>query len=172
LSAVRRPGGRRFPTPDQVRELPLQLRTEVPAEWQDRNGHVGVKHVQSLFAAGAWRVLEEVGIDAAWFRGHDRSQFDLEHHVFYRAEMHAGETVSTYNRVLGRSTRTFHGMFFVVNDSTGALAATLEYVTAGIDLEKRRMAAFPEPLRRGLDALIEKHRKLEWSAPVCGTMGA
>jgi acyl-CoA thioester hydrolase len=153
-----------------VRELPLQLRIEVPVAWQDRNGHVGVKHVQSLFAEGAWRVLEEVGIDAAWFRQHKRSQFDLEHHLFHRAEMHAGETVSTYNRVLGRSSRTFHGMYFAINDSSGQLAATLEYVTAGIDLGQRRMAAFPEPLCRGLDALIEKHRKLEWAAPVCGHM--
>jgi len=172
LSTARRPGGRRFPTPDQVRELPLQLRVTVPAEWQDRNGHVGVRHIQELFAEGAWRVLEEIGVDAAWFRQHNRSQFDLEHHVFYRAEIQTGETVSTYNRVLGRSRRTFHGMYFVINDSTAALAATLEYVTAGIDLEQRRMAAFPEPLCHGLDALIEKHRKLGWAAPVCGTMGA
>jgi len=171
LSIVRRPGGRRFPTPDQVRELPLQLRIEVPAAWQDRNGHVGVKHVQSLFAEGAWRVLEEVGVDGAWFRQHKRSQFDLEHHLFYRAEMRAGETISTYNRVLGRSSRTFHGMYFVVNDSSGQLAATLEYVTAGIDLGRRGIASFPEDLATGLDRLVEKHRALDWAVPVCGMMG-
>ena len=163
---------KRFPRPEQVRStLPLQLRMEVPADWEDRNGHVGVRHIQELFAEGAWRVLEEIGVDSEWFRAHRRSQFDLEHHLFYRAEIHAGDTVSTYNRVLGRSSRTFHGMYFVINDSSDRLAATLEYVTAGIDLGRRGIASFPDDLAQGLDRLVEKHRALDWRVPVCGVMG-
>ena len=63
-----------FPRPAQVRELPLQLQMEVPPEWEDRNGHVGVQYFQALFALGAWRVLEEINVDEDWFRcsGSDR----------------------------------------------------------------------------------------------------
>jgi acyl-CoA thioester hydrolase len=143
---------------------------EIPPDWEDRNGHVGVQYFQALFSMGAWRVLEEIGIDEGWFRRHQRSQFDLEHHVFYRSELHVGDHVSTYNRVLGKSERRFHGMYLVVNDSTEKLAATLEYVTAGIDMGRRRMDSFPDDLSRGLDVLLEKHRALGWDAPVCGTM--
>lgn len=165
-------GAKRFPRPEPIRStLPLQLRMEVPADWEDRNGHVGVRHIQELFAEGAWRVLEEIGVDSEWFRAQRRSQFDLEHHLFYRAEIHAGDTVSTYNRVLGRSARTFHGMFFVINDSSDRLAATLEYVTAGIDLGRRGIATFPDDLAQGLDRLVEKHRALDWPVPACGVMG-
>jgi acyl-CoA thioester hydrolase len=159
-----------FPRPDEVRQLPLQISRQIPVKWQDRNGHVGVQYFQALFAEGAWRVLEEVGIDADWFAQTRRSQFDLEHHLFYRSEIHAGDRVSTYNRVLGRSDRRFHGIYFVVNDSSDRLAATLEYVTAGIDMELRRMAPFPEDLASGLDVLIEKHRTLTWTPPVSGAM--
>lgn len=166
-----RPGGRPvFPRPEQVRDLPLQLQLRVPAKWQDRNGHVGVRYFQELFAQGAWRVLEEEGIDADWFARFRRSQFDLEHHLFYRAEIHAGQQVSTYNRVLGRSQRRFHGIYFVVNDDTERLAATLEYITAGIDLENRRMAAFPAELAEGLDRLVARHARLAWAPPLCGRM--
>ena len=159
-----------FPRPKQVRQLPLQLQMEIPADWEDRNGHVGVQYFQVLFAMGAWRVLEEIGVDEAWFSRQQRSQFDLEHHLFYRSEIHAGDTVSTYNRVLARSNRRFHGIYLVLNDSSERLAATLEYVTAGIDMEQRRMASFPADLALGLDSLIEQHHKLDWSPPVCGFM--
>lgn len=37
------PQTRTFPTPDQLRELMLQLQMEVPPEREDRNGHVGVQ---------------------------------------------------------------------------------------------------------------------------------
>lgn len=159
-----------FPRPEQVRQLPLQLQLEVPADWEDRNGHVGVQYFQALFAMGAWRVLEEFGVDEKWFDRQQRSQFDLEHHLFYRSEIHAGDTVSTFNRVLGRSDRRFHGIYLVVNDSTDRLAATLEYITAGIDMKRRRMASFPGDLAEGLDGLIEKHQALTWPAPACGVM--
>jgi acyl-CoA thioester hydrolase len=143
---------------------------KIPAEWEDRNGHVGVQYFQALFALGAWRVLEEVGVDEDWFRHRQRSQFDLEHHLFYRSEIRAGDTVSTYNRVIGRGARSFHGIYLVLNDSAGKLAATLEYITAGIDMGSRRMAPFPDDLAQGLDRLIEQHRRLSWNPPLCGMM--
>ena len=159
-----------FPRPVQVRELPLQLQMEIPPEWEDRNGHVGVQYFQALFALGAWRVLEEINVDEDWFRRNQRSQFDVEHHLFYRSEIRVGDQVSTYNRVLGKSDRRFHGMYLVINDSTDRLAATLEYITVGVDMQSRRMAAFPEDLSHGLDWLVEKHLKLAWDVPVCGLM--
>ena len=143
---------------------------EVPADWEDRNGHVGVQYFQALFARGAWRVLEPIGVDDGWFGQHRRSQFDLEHHLFYRSELHAGDRVSTYNRVIARSDRRFHGLYLILNDSTGRLAATLEYITAGVDMRRRRMSPFPDDLARGLDRLIEAHRQLSWPAPLCGVM--
>lgn len=143
---------------------------EVPADWEDRNGHVGVQYFQALFARGAWRVLEPIGVDEGWFGHHHRSQFDLEHHLFYRSELHAGDRVSTYNRVIARSDRRFHGLYLILNDSTGRLAATLEYITAGVDMRRRRMSPFPDDLARGLDRLIETHRQLSWPAPLCGVL--
>ena len=170
MTSRQRSHPRVFPRPQQVRQLPLQLQMAVPADWEDRNGHVGVQHFQALFAMGAWRVLEPIGVDEDWFSSNRRSQFDLEHHLFYRSEIHAGDSVSTYNRVVGRSDRRFHGVYLVLNDSTDKLAATLEYITAGIDMGQRRMAAFPAELADGLDRLIADHRQLDWPPPLCGMM--
>ncbi len=159
-----------FPDLDQIRELPAQLEMAIPPEWEDRNGHVNVQFYLALFELGGWVVLEDVGIDEVWLKQQKFSQFDLEHHLHYRAEIRVGDQVSTYNRVLGRTDKRFHGMYFIVNETHNCLAATLEYITAGVDMRVRRIAPFPEELANGLDLLLEKHQALSWAAPVCSLM--
>jgi acyl-CoA thioester hydrolase len=159
-----------YPSIEQLRELPLQLGIEIPREWEDRNGHVNVQFYLTLYELGGWVVLEELGVDEDWFNRHQVSQFDLEHHLNYRAELKVGDQVSTYSRVLGRGEKRFHGMYFIVNETRQMLAATLEYVTAGVDMKTRRSAPFREDLASGLDRIIEKHKGLSWDAPVCGSM--
>ena len=159
-----------YPTIEQLRELPLQVSTEIPREWEDRNGHVNVQFYLALYEMGGWVVLEEIGVDEDWFSRNQVSQFDLEHHLNYRAEIKVGDRVSTYSRVLGRSERRFHGMYFIVNETSRKLAATLEYITASVDMKTRRTTPFQAELAGGLDRLVGKHAGLSWPAPVCGTM--
>jgi acyl-CoA thioester hydrolase len=159
-----------FPGLDQIRELPVQLTLTIPPEWEDRNGHVNVQFYLALYELGGWVVLEEVGIHEEWFQQRQVSQFDLEHHLNFRAELAVGDEVRTYSRVLGRSDKCFHGMYFIVNETSGRLAATLEYISASVDLSTRRITPFPEELADGLDLLLENHRELGWAAPVCGLM--
>lgn len=159
-----------YPTPDQLSELPLQLSMTIPSEWEDRNGHVNVQFYVALYELGGWVILEEAGIDEGWFRQQNISVFDLEHHLQYRAEVLAGDEVTAYNRMLSRSEKAFHGMYFIVNQTRGRLAATLEYVSACVDMQTRRIAPFPGELAAVLDDLLDKHRLLGWKAPDCGFM--
>jgi acyl-CoA thioester hydrolase len=159
-----------FPSVSQLRQLPVHLAMTIPAEWEDRNGHVNVQFYQALYELGGWEVLGEVGIDEDWLTRNHYSMFDLEHHLHYRSELNVGDEVSTYGRVLAHSDRRFHGMYFIVNETRGRLAATLEYVTAGVDMRARRTAAFPDRLVQALETQLEEHRKLDWAAPVCGLM--
>ena len=159
-----------YPKIEQLRELPVQLSMTIPPEWKDRNGHVNVQFYLALYELGGWVVLEEIGVDEAWFSRHQVSQFDLEHHLNYRAELKVGDQVSTYSRVLGRSERKFHGMYFIVNETSQRLAATLGYITASVDMISRRTAPFHAELASGLDRLVEKHNELSWPAPVSGTL--
>ncbi len=160
----------KFPSLDQVRELPVQLTMTIPPEWEDRNGHVNVQYYLALYERGGWAVLEEVGIDAAWFRRHQLSMFDLEHHLHYLAEIRVGDIVTTYNRVLGFSDKRFHGLYLVVNETRERLAGVLEYITACVDMRARKIAHFPENLGVGIRELYQKHDLLTWSAPLCGAL--
>jgi acyl-CoA thioester hydrolase len=168
--AGKTPHQRIYPTPAQLRELSVQLSMAIPSEWEDRNGHVNVQFYVALYELGGWVILEEEGIGEDWFQQRNISVFDLEHHLQYRSEVLAGDEVIAYNRMLSRSEKAFHGMYFIVNQTRGRLAATLEYVSACVDMRTRRIAPFPEELARVLDILLEKHRQLSWDAPDCGLM--
>ena len=159
-----------FPSVSQLEELPVQLTMTIPPEWEDRNGHVNVQFYLALYELGGWEILAEAGIDEAWFNQNRYSMFDLENHLCYRAELVVGEQVTAYGRILGRSDRRFHGMYFIVSDTRGRLAATLEYVTAGVDMATRRIEPFPDELKHALDRQLGKHGKLGWAAPACGMM--
>jgi len=159
-----------YPTPGQLGELSVQLSMAIPPDWEDRNGHVNVQFYVALYELGGWVIFEEAGIDEAWFQQRNISVFDLEHHLQYRAEVLAGDEVIAYNRMLSRSEKAFHGMYFIVNQTRGRLAATLEYVSACVDMRTRRIAPFPEQLAAVLDGLLVKHRQLSWAAPDCGLM--
>lgn len=160
-----------FPSVSQIAQLPVQLTTIVPPDWEDRNGHVNVQYYLTLYELGGYEMLNEVGVDEAFLTAHHFGLFDLEHHLHYRSEMLVGDQVSTYNRILHKNDRRFHGMYFIVNDRQDKLACTLEYLTAGVSLRTRRTAPFPDGMRRGLDLQIEKHRQLEWTPPLCGAIG-
>lgn len=160
----------RLPDLEQLRELPVQIDYVIPPEWEDRNGHVNVQFYLALFELGGWKVLEEVGIDDDWLRRHAYSFFDLEHHLHYLAEIQVGDRVTTYNRVVGKSDKRFHGMYYIVNETRGRLAGTLEYISNGVDMNLRRTTPMPEELLRGLDRLFAAHQRLSWTPQLCGLM--
>ena len=159
---------RTFPSIEQVQQLPLQLTMSVPPDWEDRNGHVNVQYYQALYELGGYQVLEDVDITDAYLQENNFGLFDLEHHLHYLAELMAGDVVCTYNRILSMNTKRFHGMYFILNESREYLACTLEYVTAGVNLGLRRSAPFPPELNRALQLQLERHKQLDWQAPVCG----
>jgi len=161
---------RKFPSIEQVRQLPVQLKMAIPEEWEDRNGHVNVQYYQSLYELGGYQVLEDVGIDDAYLQTNNIGMFDLEHHLFYRAEILVGDEVSCYNRILARGNKRFHGMYFIVNDSRESLACTLEYITTCINLGLRRTMPFPPEMCAAIDRQLSDHFMLEWAAPMCGAL--
>jgi acyl-CoA thioester hydrolase len=61
---------------------------------------------------------------------------------------------------------------FLVDDTRGKLAATLECINAFADLEKRKTAPFPAEVAAKIAAGLAVHAGLDWAAPVSGTMQA
>lgn len=160
----------KMPTMQQLADLPPLLEVTIPATWEDLNGHVNVRHYLELYDQAGWPLLAVMGLDERSFREERRGLFDLEHHLWYLAEMHVGDVVTVHSRLLARSLKRFHGMMFAVNRTRARLASTFEYVSTGANLETRTSAPLPAGVATRLDAIIAEQSRLSWPAPVCGVI--
>ena len=161
-----------FPSLDDVCQLPEVLNQSIPVEWQDYNGHVNVMYYMKLYEIGGWTMMEELGLDESYFSERRCGLFDLEHHIAYTSELHVGEEVSMYYRLLGYTPKRFHGLTFIVNRTRMELASTLEFITTGANLDTRRTAVLPDDIAAAIAAKTNEQAKLDWAPPVCGVMSA
>lgn len=162
----------RVPTLRDLDDLPPLLERTVPAEWEDLNGHVNVRHYLALYDQAGWPMMSWLGVDERHFREERRGFVDLEHHIWYLAEMHVGDAVTVHARFLARSAKRFHGAMFIANRSRHSVASAFEYVSTAADLEARRSAPLPADVAAKLDELIAAHSRLTWPAPLCGSISA
>jgi acyl-CoA thioester hydrolase len=158
------------PTVEQVDMLEPLIFYTVPEEWEDINRHVNVRHYLDLYNIAGDPMFEQLGIGRDYFDTHHRGFFDLEHHLWYLAEMHVGDRVSVHLRYLGRSAKRFHGVVLIVNRTRGNVASVLEFVGSGADLQTRRTAEFPPDVAERFDSMIAEHARLPWPAPTCGSI--
>jgi acyl-CoA thioester hydrolase len=161
-----------FPSVEQVEQLPFFLRKTIPPEYEDMNGHVNIRHYLGLYDEAGWPFFALLGLDASYFTVQRQGMFDLEHHLHYVAELHVGDVVAIHGRLLARTAKRIHGMWFILNETRKQLSNTFEFVTSHADLNARRTSPFPDVLAARIDAVLAEHAKLEWAAPVCGIMGA
>lgn len=161
-----------FPTIEQVQQLPLLMKKQIPAEYLDINGHMNIQHYLGLYDAAGWLYFVQLGMDERYFTEQQNGVFDLEHHLHYLAEIHMDDSVAVYGRLLNRTAKRFHGMWFIVNETQGKLANTFEFVTTHTDLDARRTSPFPDDIAAKIDTVIIEHQALEWDAPICAVMSA
>ncbi|GAB4521362.1 MAG: acyl-CoA thioesterase [Anaerolineae bacterium] len=155
---------------DQLDALPMTHRITIPDTFLDEMGHMNVMYYMHIFDRAAWGIFNVFGVT---FKDVERTQlgmFALRQVITYLAEVHVGQTVAVRSRVLAVSAKRLHFMHFMVNETTGVLACTLEALASQADLRIRRSAAFPEDIRVRIEALVEAHSQLGWDAPVSGIL--
>lgn len=159
-----------FPSVDEVRQLPELAAVVVPSAWLDMNRHVNVRHYVELYDGAGWPLLEMLGIGEKHYETGRTGFFELEHHIYYLAEMRVGERISVHVRFVRRGAKRFHGVMFLVNHTRQLLASTLEFISTAADLELRRSTQIPGDAAARLDALIREHERLAWPVPLCGAL--
>ena len=112
------------------------------------------------------------GLSEQHYRDNRAGGFDLEHHIHYLNEVHIGDSVACYGRLLDRSAKRLHYMLFMVNETRGLLASTFECVNSYADLTTRRTAPYPPHIAAQIDAMLTTHQELTWIPPVCGSMSS
>lgn len=160
------------PTYAQVTALPREMGpSTIPAEYEDENGHMNVRHYFALAVEVVAVVFDRIGVTEEYRRSRGHGVFTAEHHLKYFAEVHAGESVSGYFTFVDRSDKVMHAMAFLVDDDTEKVVYSLEVVTPHVDLTTRRVVPFEADLAAAIDAEMARTAERTFTLPLSGTMG-
>jgi acyl-CoA thioester hydrolase len=157
---------------DHITALMPVYRITIPDDYRDRNGHMNMRWYLHIYDDAGDIMVEQLGLSPDYHAEHSTGGFDLEHHIHYLKEVHAGDSVVVYARLIARSAKRLHYMLFMVNETRETLASIFECVNSFADLKERRTAPYPEDIAAKIDAVLVKHQTLPWDAPICGVMGA
>jgi len=156
---------------EKITELgPPCLRTTVPESYRDSNGHMNVRWYVAIFDDASDVLHDDMGLTQDYHRAHGSGTFDLEHHIQYLAEVLPGEQVAVYVRYIAGSEKRLHYVMFLVNETRGKLAATLECLNAFADLTIRRTAPWPAQAAAKIAEGVGISEKLDWDAPISGAI--
>ncbi len=155
---------------DQLNQLPIVHRQTIPESYLDVMGHMNIRWYVAIYDDAAWNFFESLGMTHEHYLQSNNGMFALQQFISYLAEVHVGETVSVRTRILGRSAKRIHFMHFMVNETTGVLASTMEVLGSHADTQLRRTSPFPDDIAQVIDGVLASHHQLDWSAPVCGVI--
>jgi acyl-CoA thioester hydrolase len=156
---------------DQLAPLPVVYRASIPPAYEDRNGHMNIRWYMALYDDAGDAMYPMLGLTADYFAAAGMGGFDLEHHLWYLAEVRSGDTVVIRVRILARRSKLMHYLMFMENETRCVLSSIFECVHAHADLNVRRTAPFPAQVAAKIDTFITAHSSLTWPAPVSGSMG-
>jgi acyl-CoA thioester hydrolase len=156
---------------EQISQLrPVCLRRTVPEEFLDLNGHMNMRWYVALFDDAGDTLHDHLGITREFRRRSGTGTMDLEHHTWFLNEVLAGSQVCIYARMVARSAKMIHYLMFMVNETTGRVAAHFECVNALVDLAVRKTTPCPAEILERIDATLAEQNRLDWAPPVSGAM--
>jgi acyl-CoA thioester hydrolase len=155
---------------EQLQQLPLFHRASIPPEYLDIMEHMNVQWYMELYNQAAWRMFDSFGMNEDYYTSQQAGAFALKQFIQYLAEVHVGETVAIRSRFLGRSAKRIHVMHFMINETTGVLASTMEVLAAHADLRIRRTSPFPPHIASKIDTMIAEHEQLGWEPSLSGVI--
>ena len=144
----------------------------IPAEYRDENGHMNMRWYLAIYDEAGYPLVAKFGLTQAFHKTNHSGGFDLEHHIHYLKEVHIGDSVVVYPRLVARSAKRLHYLMFLVNETQEVLSSIFECVNSFADLTERRTAPYPLSIAEKIDAQIVIDQALDWPAPVCGVMNA
>lgn len=155
---------------DRIEVLPLYHRETIPTDYLDAMGHMNVRWYMALFDTAIWQFFKSYGLDEDYFDKAQSGVFALKHVVQYYAEVKVGETVGMRIRLLGRNDKRIQFMAFMINESAGKLASTLEVLATHADLTIRRASPLAPAITEKFDDKLAEDAALGWEAPVSGAI--
>lgn len=118
-------------------------RDRVHADWIDVNDHMNVAYYVLAFDHAVDRLWQRFGIDSEYIATHNDSTFAVECHVTWQRELCADDAFFVTSQVLAFDAKRIHHFMRMYDEEKGRLAATAEWMNLHVDLDSRRVSAWP-----------------------------
>jgi acyl-CoA thioester hydrolase len=154
------------PTVEQLLQLPRFYSMTVPEEYLDEYRHMNVAYYINAWRNGAQGLHRYIGFGEAYEPGGTRGLWLLRQLLDYHAEVREAESVAIHGRIIRHTPKLLHNKFWMINTSTGKMAATSEVLVANADLEARRTTPFTDEVVASMDRHIAECDALGWQVPL------
>ena len=135
----------------------IGLKTIVPCEWIDVNGHMNATHYGLAVYEAHFNFTEAIGLGADYVNRTQCGKAVLESHMIYEREVCDGDELEIKSWLLAVDTKRLHFFHEVFNLTKGFRAACSEQVDIHIDLQARRASELPIDLYMELQARVTEN---------------
>ena len=148
----------------------IGLKTVVPAEWIDVNGHMNATQYGLAVYEAHFNFTEEIGLGELYVKETGCGKAVLEAHMIYEQEVSEGDELEIRSWLLAADSKRLHFFHEVYNLTNEFRAAASEQVDIHIDLVKRQSAPLPEYLFLQLQNRVKENIALPLPEKVGSTI--
>ncbi len=132
----------------------------IEPDWIDYNGHLNLAYYHVLFDRSLDEAFAMVGLGPDYVEARRASYFIAETHVLYARELHYEHPVRVTLQLLDCDEKRMHLYLELRHATEGWLSASCEMLGLHVDMQKRKVAPFPEEIRRNLEIMHAAHAGL------------
>lgn len=132
----------------------------VVPEWIDMNGHMNVAYYVLAFDRAVDDLWARLGITDEYIRTTGGSTFAVENHVTWQRELTEGEPYIVTSQIIAYDEKRIHQFQRMYHGREHYLAATAEWMNLHVDLNTRRVSAWPQGTLDELAAVVREQGAL------------
>jgi acyl-CoA thioester hydrolase len=152
-----------LPTLDELKVLPApfpcQVR-QIEPQWIDHNGHMNMAYYNVILDDAVGDLFRIMGLSLNYRKERNCSTMTAECHVRYLREIHLGDPVQVFIRMLAVDEKRMHFFEEMRHATEGWVSATSENISLHIDMSVRRVAPFPPDIAERIRAVVDGHARL------------
>ncbi|MDG2475147.1 MAG: carnitine 3-dehydrogenase [Paracoccaceae bacterium] len=136
------------------------LKTRVPSDWVDYNGHMNEARYLDCFCEATDQFMKIIGCDADYVKK-GGSYFTVETHIRHMAETKIGESLSIETQLISGTGKKMH-LFHTMRNSSNVITATGEHMLIHVSLKTRSASEPSSNILKNLSTIFNRHSKLPW----------
>ena len=138
------------------------VRGKVLPEWIDINNHMNVAYYVLVFDQGVDSLWHHFGLTDEYIRTHGGSTFAVEAHVTWQREISEADPYVITSQILAYDEKRIHQFMRMYHADEHYLSATAEWMNLHVDLKVRRVAPWPDEIRKLIAKFVAEQGAQPW----------